>query len=281
VSRRERQFKARTPDGDLVGSLREAPSTTEKALLLHGGPGMSDYLAPLADELDGLVTTARYQQRGLAPSTTAGDASVEQHVADAMSVLAALNWHKPIVIGHSWGGYLAMHVAAAHRDLIGALVIIDSLGAVDRGGQREFGPALRQNLSAKQSARLEELESLDDPTQDQIREHLAILWPNYFGDPANAPQMPYLEFAENGARTWESIQGHFRKGTLARKLPRVTVPTLVIHGERSPIPLVQGRRIADLIPNATLAVVDGAGHLPWLERPGFVREQVARLLLRT
>ena len=274
MAKHEREFTARTEYGEMRGWVREAADGRGNALLLHGGPGMTDYTSSLADELDGLLTTAHYQQRGLAPSALDGPATVEQEVADAMSVIGALGWQRPIVIGHSWGGYLAMHIAAAHADKIGGLVIIDSLGAVDRGGQREFGPNLRRGLSPERLARLDELEQLEEPTQDDLREHLGIIWPNYFGDPARAAPMPHFDFATNNDETWASIQDHFRKGTLARRLPRVDVPTLVIHGELSPIPLSQGRRIAELIPNARLAVVTGGGHWPWIERPGFVRAQL-------
>ena len=278
MATREREFRARTDHGDLVGWLRESTGATANGLLLHGGPGMSDYMSSLSDELDGLLTTARYQQRGLAPSAVDGPVTVEQEVTDALSVIDALGWDKPVVIGHSWGGYLAMHLAVAQPEGSGALGIIDSLGAVDRGGQREFGPALRRGLSEQQLARHEQLEQLEEPSQDEMREHVGILWPNYFADPAGAPAMPHTDFATNTDETWASIQGHFRKGTLARRLPRVDVPTLVIHGAKSPIPLNQGRRIAQLLPNSRLVVAQDCGHWPWLERPGFVCEQVAELL---
>lgn len=276
----EREFTAPTSDGDLVGWLREASGATRNAILLHGGPGMTDYTSSLADELDGLVTTARYQQRGLAPSTTAGGATVEQHVADAMSVIATLGWHKPIVVGHSWGGYLAMHVAASHPDAIGGLVILDSLGPAGDGGQKQFGPNLRRGLSEASLARLAALDAIEQPDQDEHREALGLLWPSYFGDPETAPPMPHFYFAENQGATWASIQAHFRKGTLPRRLPRTNVPTLVIHGSKSPLPLAQARRIVELMPDAELAIVEGGGHWPWLERPGFVRGHVDGLIAR-
>jgi pimeloyl-ACP methyl ester carboxylesterase len=50
------------------------------ALVLHGGPGLSDITEELAAELADRFSTIRYQQRGLAPST------VEQNVADALAV---------------------------------------------------------------------------------------------------------------------------------------------------------------------------------------------------
>ena len=274
----EREFSATTPDGELVGWLREADGAKGNALLLHGGPGLSEYLSTLSDELDGVVTTARYQQRGLAPSAVAGDVSIEGHVADAVAVMDALGWQKPIVIGHSWGGHLALHLAAAHPERIGALVILDALGATGDGGQAEFGPALRAGLSPKDLARLEELEAIEEPTEDEQREHLGTLWPQYFGDPAGAPKMPPLRFAMNGGATWASIQAHFEARTLELALPGASIPTLIIHGSRSPIPLEQAQQMATLMPNAALVVHDAKGHWAWLEEPGFVRSQLEDFL---
>ena len=270
----EREFSAVTPDGEIVGWLRESGGGHANALLLHGGPGLSEHMSSLAEELDGFVNTARYQQRGLAPSALTGDASIEGHVADAVAVMDSLGWQKPVVIGHSWGGNLALHLAAAHPERIGALVILDALGATGDGGQAEFGPALRAGLSATDLARLEELEAIEEPTEDEQREHLGLLWPQYFGDPASAPAMPPLRFATNGGDTWASIQAHFEARTLEQALPGVTVPTLIIHGSRSPIPLEQAQQMAALIPNATLVVHEGKGHWAWLEESGFVRGQM-------
>jgi proline iminopeptidase len=273
----EREFTAPTADGDLVGWIHQAPGKPN-ALLLHGGPGMSEYLDSLAKELDGLVTTARYQQRGLSPSVVSGDKTVEGGVADALAVMDALEWERPLVVGHSWGGYLAMHVAAARQDRVGGLVIIDALGAVGDGGIAEFGPNLMRGLSEAALDRLADLEAQeenDEPlTEEERREHLGILWPNYFGDPSRAAPMPEYRFGEGTDETWASIMGHFADRTLEHLLPSVTVPTLLIHGAKSPIPLVEAEKVAALMPNATLVVHEGKGHWSWLEEPGFVRRQL-------
>jgi pimeloyl-ACP methyl ester carboxylesterase len=239
---------------------------------------MSEYLGSLADELDGLVTTARYQQRGLAPSLTPGPKDVETHVADAIAVMNALGWERPLVIGHSWGGHLAMHLAVRHPERISALVILDPLGAVGDGGESVFGKRLRASLGKRDLARLKEIEAIDAPTEAQVREHLGLLWPRYFGDPASAPPMPQLHFDLTTDETWTSIHSHLEGGTLQRGLPGVSVPTLLIHGDLSPVPLVEAEKTVALMPRATLIVHRGKGHWAWLEEPGFVRAQVELFL---
>jgi pimeloyl-ACP methyl ester carboxylesterase len=280
VALSEREFRAATEGGELVGWVRDAPGQPN-ALLLHGGPGLSEYLDTLAAELDGLVTTARYQQRGLAPSVVDGDISIEGHIADAVAVMDALGWDKPLVIGHSWGGHFAMHFAVAHPERVGGLVILDALGAVGDGGIAEFGPNLVRGLSEAARERIAELDAREANgealTEDERREHLALLWPSYFGDPQTAPPMPPLSFGR-ADETWASIVAQFEARTLEHMLPTVSVPTLVIHGEESPIPVAEAHKTAALVPSARLVVHEGKGHWPWLEEPGFVRTQVADFL---
>jgi pimeloyl-ACP methyl ester carboxylesterase len=44
-------------------------------------------------------------------------------------------------------------------------------------------------------------------------------------------------------------------------------PTLVIHGERDPLPVTTARELVTNLPRASLALIPGAGHLPFLETP--------------
>src|SRR5688500_18198530 len=84
----------------------------DPVLLLHGGPGLGfEYLEPVVEELRGSFRVASYQQRGLAPSSTDGPFTVADQVADVRRVLDALGWQQAVVVGHSWGGHLALHVA--------------------------------------------------------------------------------------------------------------------------------------------------------------------------
>jgi proline iminopeptidase len=60
-------------------------------LLLHGGPGMTDYMASLLPELGG-YQVASFQQRGVAPSTLNGPFDVPTLRDDVIDVLDTLGW---------------------------------------------------------------------------------------------------------------------------------------------------------------------------------------------
>src|SRR6185503_6706473 len=232
-----KEFRAQVPGGEIVGSVEGSGPPT---LLLHGGPGMSDYLADLTEELSPVLTIARYQQRGLEPSVLDGDRSVEGHVADAVGVLDALGWDRAWVIGHSWGGHLAMHLAVAQPERLLGLVVLDALHAVGGGGTEAFTAKLMSELTDEQRAQIEATNAREEAGEGTAEESLRdfkMLWPYYFSDPAAAPPMPDFRLDLDGAlRTWESINAHFADGTLEKGLTQLRMPVLVIHGKASPIP---------------------------------------------
>jgi pimeloyl-ACP methyl ester carboxylesterase len=62
-------------------------------------------------------------------------------------------------------------------------------------------------------------------------------------------------------------------------LGRITQPTQLIWGERDPFGSVEvGRRAASLVPEATLHVISGAGHVPWVDHPAAVAERATPFL---
>ena len=148
-------FSVPVEGGALVGARAGAGPP---ALLLHGGPGITDYLGPLAAELGGVLHTMRYQQRGLAPSVETGAKSVDGHVADAVAVLDGLGIARAWIVGHSWGGYLAMHVAADQPRRVLGVVVIDSVGASGDGGVAAFEAAFAERMPADHFDRAEKLE---------------------------------------------------------------------------------------------------------------------------
>jgi pimeloyl-ACP methyl ester carboxylesterase len=269
---RDREFTVSVPGGVIAASQTASGAPV---LILHGGPGLSDYTASLAAELEDAYSVIRFQQRGLEPSTTSGPFDIEQHVADAIAVLDAAGASRAYVIGHSWGGHLAMHLAARHQDRLLGLVVVDPLGAVPDGGESDLGRILVERMSPERAAQaqsLEERSQAGEATIDDALEGLAIVWPGYFAAPDKAPPMPPLRLSpECYAGTFASIHSHFEDRTLERSLPALTIPAVFVLGAGSPIPPQHGVASAALIPGARHVIEDDCGHFLWLEHPGAVR----------
>jgi len=222
-------------------------------LLLHGGPGLPwTYLQSLVDEICDGYQVAVYQQRGLPPSTAAAPFDVPTQVEDVVAVLDSLGWDRAVVIGHSWGGHLLLHLLASHPERVTAAMVVDPLGGVGDGGQALF--------------------------EADAVESLRLCWPAYFAEPAAAPPFPDMRLSvEAYSATFESL--HAELPGLAGRLVGLTVPTLFIHGSHSPMPISASTDTAQAIgPAATVQVLDGTGHFVWLERPGAVRAALDRLV---
>jgi proline iminopeptidase len=276
------------PGGEIFATRRgvgEGPPT----LLFHGGPGVgAENLVSLVEELDGLIDGVLPQQRGLEPSTLAGPRDVETHVADAIAVLDHLGWERAWLIGHAWGGYLAMQIAIAHPDRVAGLIGIGTLGAnAPDGGEAEMNGNLVARLTPDERTALDALlarvaEGDDDPTL--MAQILMTLWPSYSYVHGNVlpPVTLRLERPLGDDRdTMPSVAAHFQAGTLERGLPNLDLAALFLHGEGDPLPASGSIESAALIKGARVQLVEEAGHFPWIERPGVVRAAVEAFLRET
>jgi pimeloyl-ACP methyl ester carboxylesterase len=247
---------------------------------LHGGPAISDYVQLVSAELDGWWSIS-YQQRGLAPSATGGPFTIERHVADAVAVLDTVKTRPVVVVGHSWGGHLALHLALARPDLVTGLVIVDPLGAVGDGGVADMGQNLGTRLLPELVAEYAEVAARlagPDPTDADMIVSLTLLWPGYFADPTTAPPIPSFMRASPVPymATFGSVAEHLAAG-FGDKLRGLAVPAVFVLGASSPMPPSQGAQTAALLPASEVRVIPDAGHLPWHERPGCVRAALDRV----
>jgi pimeloyl-ACP methyl ester carboxylesterase len=257
-----------------------APVSGPPVLLLHGGPGLGfDYLRDLADELAQENDVAWYQQRGLEPSAAEGPYSVSADVGDARRVLDALGWAKAYVVGHSWGGHLALHVAEAMPERLLGVLAVDPLGPVGDGRWPEFDEEILRRTPEAMRERAREIDELSmaGKGDDELAlEGMRLVWPAYFAEPEHAPPMPDLRLAtERSGEMVSSILAELP--ALEAGLPGIRVPVGFVHGSRSPMPIAASEDGAGRIPGAWLEVIEGAGHFVWVEAPGAVRVSLRRL----
>jgi proline iminopeptidase len=250
--------------------------TGPEVLLLHGGPGMTDYMDGMLPELGG-YRVASFQQRGVAPSTLDGPYDVPTLRDDVLEVLDTLGWAAPAVIGHSWGGHLLLHVMVLAPERVGAALLVDPLGAVGDGGLAEMTPEVLTRLPDLERARIQELWAREDSgsaTDEEVLEAMALGWPAYFSSLDKARPIPQTGHAP-ADETWASIKR--AQPGLAARLAGCRVPTRFLHGDRDPLPLRATEDTAALF-DAPVDVLPGVGHFPWLEERGLVRRGLAALL---
>jgi pimeloyl-ACP methyl ester carboxylesterase len=167
---------------------------------------------------------------------------------------------RPHVLGHSIGGWTAAEMAVMSPHAIGKLVLVAAEGL-----KPETGEIL--DVFYHSDAQLRELIVHDPKTVPE--------WDELFGRPPTPADLALAERnREMTARlTWKPYMHNPR---LARFLPRVTNPTLIVWGREDRIvPVACGDQYRRLLPNAKLTVLEGCGHLPPIEQP----DAFARLVL--
>jgi pimeloyl-ACP methyl ester carboxylesterase len=208
-----------------------------------------------------------------------GPYSVALDVADARRVLDVLGWQKAYVVGHSWGGHLALHVAEAMPERLLGVLSVDPLGSVGDGRWPEFDEEIlrRTPESVRERAReIDELSTAGEANEELALEGMRLVWPAYFAEAEHAPPMPDLRIA--GSRSAEMVASIFEElPSLEAGLPHIRVPVGFVHGSRSPMPLAASTDAVERIPGAWVEVVEGAGHFTWVEAPGAVLAALRRL----
>jgi pimeloyl-ACP methyl ester carboxylesterase len=167
---------------------------------------------------------------------------------------------RPHVLGHSIGGWTAAEMATMSPAAIDRLVLVAPVGL-----KPEHGEIL--DVFFYSAPELRELTVHDPKTIPE--------WDELFGRPPTPADLEIVERnREMTARlTWKPYMHNPR---LARFLPRVTNPTLVVWGREDRIvPVACGEQYRRALPHARLSVLERCGHLPPIEQP----DLFARLVL--
>jgi proline iminopeptidase len=211
-----------------------------------------------------------YDQRGRGASQAPPGlhaSRVEYDAGDIPALRDALGIAGWDVLGHSWGGGIAM--LAAERDPVGVrrLVLVDSVGATSDWMNALHGDALAR-LDGVERERLAVLDPValraDDPAIHS--EYSRALYHAYFAD-RELSQMfaPPREASATGTAVAARLR---REGYDWRAaISRISATTLVVHGAQDVLPPRLATEIHSLIPRSTLLVLDGAGHMPFWEQP--------------
>ena len=251
-------------------------------VLCHGGPGIYDYLGPVAAMIDDVASVHRYDQRGCGRSQDVGPYNSTTFVDDLDALRAYWGYEAWTIIGHSWGAHLALMYAIQYPERTARLVYLSGTG-IDpawhqdyrRNREAKLLPADRQRLrrlnQQRLTARGEELERIEEE-ESSLLGRTELYDVTRLNDVARFDRFP-INHSLNSALNAEN--NHMEEaGRLGSKVSQVRAPTLVLDGEGDPRPRWARAQVAQLIPNSRHATIARAGHEPWIEQP----EATARVL---
>jgi proline-specific peptidase len=259
-------------------------------LVCHpGGPGFSSrYLADLGG-LGEDVELVFLDPRGTGRSDPALDPrgyANEDYAADLEELRRHLGLEQLLLLGHSHGGVAAITYAASHPERVERLILANTLSR--HGPEQEAAMQALLEQKAGEPWYADAREALE--TEDQgdfadgreLMELCVRMMPLYYArfgerERAHVDSLAGDELSVDATRLWEKeIWEHF---DLRPLLPRLTMPTLVITGEKDFITgPACGAELAEGIPGAESVVLPDVGHMIFVEAPEEFRAAVLAFL---
>jgi len=260
-------------------------------VLCHGGPGLWDYLAPVAAMIDDLVSVYRYDQRACGRSSGSPPYTVDAAVADLEALRSS--WHLPqwIVAGHSFGATLALAYATTYPERVRALLYLCGTG-IDASWHEEYHRNQAERLSPQEAEQLADWEAeracLSGAEFAAVdRAYCELLWSTDFAHPRQAREFVRSLFIDGIQPNYEvnallgkDADRFAESPTRSARLAALPVRTLVLHGEADPRPVRVARDIAQRLRAAEFVLLPEAGHLPWLEQPDQFQQVLRAFLTR-
>lgn len=185
------------------------------------------------------------------------------------SFLDAVGVEHAVVVGNSFGGLVALHLALSEPARVSALVLSDSAGlgrvvnpvmaAITLPGEGELARALaKTRLGAYQRAVRRALLLFARPWQIPLK---------WVKDQYKLAQLPnFTDATLASLRTTVDATG--QREVLLDQLPRLQMPTLVVWGtEDKLIPYSQAKDAIARLQDGSLELISNCGHLPHVEQP--------------
>ena len=248
------------PDGP---AMREKPTL----ILLHGGPGYDhSSFKPIFSRLADLAQIVYVDHRGHGRSSRrpAAEWTLDTFADDVVRLCDALGIVKPIVLGQSFGGFVAQRYLARHPAHPAKVVL--SSTSHHMGLERKLAMFGRLGGPAARDAAEAFWRAPGEATWARYNEHCRLLYNTT--RPANDDARQRTVFVEE--ILFASAGGEQQTMQLLPGLARVQCPVLVMAGEQDPVtPLADAQEIAAAIPApwGRLVSFANAGHGAWRDEP--------------
>lgn len=272
-------------------------------LIIHGGPGMP-FIQPMSG-LESLTSDYRfhyYDQRGCGESTRPIDRfespnvyenmtrldqslGLGAQIADIERIRQILGDDKLILIGHSWGGFLASLYAAEFPEHVEALILVspaNTLVMPQPDADSDLFAAVRARLPVEEQAEFDEFmkDYMDFNALFQKSDAELVAMNEQFGKyyvQVVKTSMPQ-QGKSGGWMVWAQYISMGQRHDYRAALANVTAAVLVIHGADDLQSESASRMYEEAFPNAEFAIIENAGHFSFEEQPDEFARIVSQFL---
>lgn len=261
--------------------------TGEPLLVIHGGPGLSmDYLLPWLSKLAENRKVIFYDQRGCGKSNSKINEQViniDTYLKDIESIKDAYQIKKMDILGHSWGGFLAMRYALKDPQSIQSLLLVSSMPANSEGingflegfytRMKPYDAEFQEIINSKEFKE-------GSPTISE--KYYGLIFKTYLYDRSKIDllnlKLGSKEFVDGIKINNMLTKIFFTPYNLLDSLKKLKVRALVIIGENDIVPVQNAQNIADALENSKFLLLKQCGHFPYIEQPYQFFDRIANFL---
>ncbi len=254
-------------------------------ILLHGASGSTrDFTFALVDQLKGRYRVIAFDRPGLGWSDALDEPGGLSPIVQADHLRAAadeLGVRRPIIMGHSYGASVALAWALRDPGRTSALVLVSGANRPWEGG---LGPSYTITASRFGGATIVPLVSAF-ATEGLTRTVIDSIFkpdvaPPGYADYIGAGLTLRQQTLHTNARQITALLPYLTE--MEKHYGELPMPVEIVHGDRDQVvPLeIHGLPLVDLIPDAEITVLDGAGHMPHHTHSGVVVEAIDRAARR-
>lgn len=235
-------------------------------VLLHGGPGVSGEMAPVAEELSA--------SRGvLEPFQT--KASIAGQIEELKLVLEEMASTPAILVGYSWGAWLGFLFASQYPSLVRKLILVSS-GPFEDKYVAQIQETRFHRLSKEEKKQFQSLTGkLENPWA--FSRYGELLSRTDFYEPLPMKPAEVELNPEIHQKVWAEAAELRKTGKLLEAGKGIRCPVLAIHGDHDPHP-AEGveKPLKGLLGDFRFVLLEKCGHNPWMEK--HARDEFFRIL---
>lgn len=256
-------------------------------VIIHGGPGLNHtYFLPHLTSLSNGHRLIFYDQRASGRSSGSLDSSqmtLDLFTKDIESIRQTLNLGKIAILGHSWGGLIAMRYAITFPNHISGLILSNTVSPKSGEFEKESNQRLKGRISSEDSAYLRSMLSSKAFKEGNVEAYAQVIRFSFKPSFYNKKKYELLHFELpedylSKRKLLFSMTKELSEYDLYPNLNAISCPTLIIHGAYDGIPEDLPKKIKAQLPAAELVVIQRTGHFPFIEQKKAYLQIISRFL---
>jgi len=261
----------------------------EPLIIVHGGPVLDhSYFLPQLESLSENYQLILYDQKVSGRSSIEVDSAtmtLDGFAEDIESIRKAFKLDKVNLLGHSWGGLIAMTYAIKYNEHLNKLILSNSIAPNvsewQMEGQVVSQKATENDFLERQAIMTSGALQGEDPTE-AIKKLLRISFRPQMADTTKLNELNLYVPKDYLQRSglFGLLAPDLTDFDLYPEINKITCPTLVLYGNREPSVYLHATKMAEAFPKGELRVIDGAGHFPFIEKPDEFNSAVLAFLNR-